>query len=1254
MTPPESKTSSYALVIGNSEYATLSKLENAEKDALDVYENLVNSDFSIFSQENSECETNIQSCSEFHNVLKKFFNYVEGFDLILVYFAGHGILNKETKKLYLGMANTDENDLPGTAFSVDSIFDFFKRSDKHRYIVALDCCRAAAAFSAREIICGRGKVIIASSLRNQTADDGIKSSDNGLFSRYFIKGIQGDAAEKSKPYISIVDLYDYIEEMMLRDPENHLEQEPTIKIGEGTGKLPVAKNPNYAQKKKPFHSDLFKDTEMQSFFGRTEDIGKLKKTLIDSEQGTSRVAALVGQVGVGKSALAWKFACEYQSEFQDGIVMRSISTEKGKSALDIAQDFASFWDTDNPLEETEEIKGNSASKTMQRVFSNLQVLLILDSADDLNVVDALLPTGNQKYSVIITTHSNEYIPYYIRNSEDEKCFPLNCPDPSDAKEILKAFSNRQWQKIFNSHSSSSDVERIFKMTGRLPLALKMVGIALSYEDDANASDLAKIADKMEQPPRLKSLENEAGGISNETRLRKSIEINYKQLEKQLEEKSLFFFRLSVFTEQGFSENAANAVGGNTSIESSTLLKRLSRRYLLEKVKPYESEIRYRFQPMTYSYAYLQLERKGNEKAKQEAKKAHALFFLKKLKSLDIEDSSTHQSIKLDLLEISRAVEWVRHQSNSESSSVIVQESLWQSGHTLNDFLDEHGYGNWFKASAIMDSFYLLAENSHEWLIAFIFKLRRAKYLSFQGKLAEAEKSIDPIDVAQDIGKIEDSSLRSKAEIQYLIRYGRIISQRNSTEAEKKLRTAVEKATKQLKSSERDDSEGSGYKLLRNALDSLGAILLQKKEFRKALEVYVQVSEENNRLEDQRSQVKTLLHQAVCYWIISNNQKALELIKESDKLNERVQDRSAKSLSLKIKTFLNIEYDEEEKTLGAFKDEISRLGSQNSETNALKPWIRLVLALYGKEASEIFNQYKEDIYTSKELSSPSILAKTLMTQGGLVHQYNKPSVAQLFFVKASQYYEYLEDLEPLFKAMGNVDDRLKKKIHDLSKKIKKEGHRTRNRENLVKKREDLTQKRKELIEAIIRLCSKTNDLHMLDLAKALNRRGILHKSIGRHAEALDDFKKQITVGAQIRSSESESYEQFRRGTLGIYSLRKHLSEEKSSWAECILKELREKVEAAQRSIYDIALLNSKIDFTLSEGQLKNIENELNNKLSSTPQDSKKITTYKIHDALSNLYRRKAKLLRDSETPKEKISKYEDLSQIHFGKAKNFSS
>jgi hypothetical protein len=221
----------YAVLIASSEYqdTNLQNLRYPENDVDGLNEVLSSEKYGNFS------ETFVLKNRPSNEVLKKVNQVIKRAgkdDLVLIYFSGHGKLNR-AGKLHLATTDTEVELLEATSIPLETIRSFIDVSASNKVAIILDSCfsgAAGAAFAKGEVddqlqlaSGGRGTYLMTSATGVQTALE--KVGDRyGVFTKHIIEGIRsGEADRDDDSLITMDELYSYVHDHVLE--ESH--QEPT-------------------------------------------------------------------------------------------------------------------------------------------------------------------------------------------------------------------------------------------------------------------------------------------------------------------------------------------------------------------------------------------------------------------------------------------------------------------------------------------------------------------------------------------------------------------------------------------------------------------------------------------------------------------------------------------------------------------------------------------------------------------------------------------------------------------------------------------------------------------------------------------------------------------------------------------------------------------------------------------------------------------------------------------------------------------
>jgi hypothetical protein len=211
----------YAILIASSEYSAesgLARLRCPENDVEAVDELLRSPDFGRFTK---TFVFRNASSDEIRPALNSVLANAEKDDLVLIYFSGHGKLNR-LGHLCLATANTDCKALEATSVRAATIKSYFDLSYSRKKILLLDCCFSGAAGEEfaptkggidgelRSMSQGQGTFIMTASSSVQTAVE--KEGDQyGLFTKHLVQGIRSGEADKNEDgFVDMQELYEYV------------------------------------------------------------------------------------------------------------------------------------------------------------------------------------------------------------------------------------------------------------------------------------------------------------------------------------------------------------------------------------------------------------------------------------------------------------------------------------------------------------------------------------------------------------------------------------------------------------------------------------------------------------------------------------------------------------------------------------------------------------------------------------------------------------------------------------------------------------------------------------------------------------------------------------------------------------------------------------------------------------------------------------------------------------------------------------
>lgn len=208
----------FAVIITNEDYELAKKVDNAMNDGLAFREYCLKT---LGLPANNV----IHSSNLTYGKMRKVFKDMKGLSSLydgklnlIVYYAGHGIPDNETKDAYLMPVDADGTDT-SVCFSLKDLYDNLNSMDLNQCVVFLDACFSGAQRDGDMIVAARGvklkpketkpdgKTIVFSATSGDEAAYSYKGEDHGLFTYFLLKKLQ-----ESKGKASLGEIAEYLTE----------------------------------------------------------------------------------------------------------------------------------------------------------------------------------------------------------------------------------------------------------------------------------------------------------------------------------------------------------------------------------------------------------------------------------------------------------------------------------------------------------------------------------------------------------------------------------------------------------------------------------------------------------------------------------------------------------------------------------------------------------------------------------------------------------------------------------------------------------------------------------------------------------------------------------------------------------------------------------------------------------------------------------------------------------------------------------
>lgn len=252
------RNNAYAVVIGIEKYRDIKDAEYAVRDAQLVRDYLVKA--MGFKEENIMYAINERASK---SDLIKYFevwlkNRVDKNSIVLIYYSGHGAPNPTTGESFIVPYDGDPNVVDDTCYSLKRLYESLNNLPTDTILVVMDACfsgaggpRTVLAKGMRPIVVTMkdkelttGKIVVLTAASGSQISGTYEEKQLGLFTYFFLRGLQGDADKNKDRKVMLGELYEYLKpEVIKRARYNNREQEPQIlpspyQLGEW-GKIPL-------------------------------------------------------------------------------------------------------------------------------------------------------------------------------------------------------------------------------------------------------------------------------------------------------------------------------------------------------------------------------------------------------------------------------------------------------------------------------------------------------------------------------------------------------------------------------------------------------------------------------------------------------------------------------------------------------------------------------------------------------------------------------------------------------------------------------------------------------------------------------------------------------------------------------------------------------------------------------------------------------------------------------------------------------
>lgn len=251
LAPPQTKIPpkdhAYAVVVGVENYHDLPKVDYAKRDAEMVKQYLMKS--LGYREQNIVMLLNDRvTRSQLEARLEKWLPRQVGQNKdaeVFVYYGGHGAPDPNTNQAFLVPYDGDPAYLETTAYPLKRLYDTLGKLSARNVTVVMDSCfsgaggRSVIAKGARPMLitvedplmAAQNLVVLSAAAGNQISS-AYPEKRHGLFTYFFLKGLQGQADANQDKSVNVEELYRYIKEQVETVARRmHTEQSPQLLPG---------------------------------------------------------------------------------------------------------------------------------------------------------------------------------------------------------------------------------------------------------------------------------------------------------------------------------------------------------------------------------------------------------------------------------------------------------------------------------------------------------------------------------------------------------------------------------------------------------------------------------------------------------------------------------------------------------------------------------------------------------------------------------------------------------------------------------------------------------------------------------------------------------------------------------------------------------------------------------------------------------------------------------------------------------------
>jgi DNA-binding SARP family transcriptional activator len=303
------------------------------------------------------------------------------------------------------------------------------------------------------------------------------------------------------------------------------------------------------------------------FTGRGQELDALTAKLLPGGHRPKTVVVLMlgGTAGVGKTALALRWAHEFAHQFPDGQLFVNLRGYDCGEPVDPAHALAELLRSLQVPNHEIPAELEAKAACYRSLLAGRRMLVLLDNASSAEQVRPLLPGTAGSIALVTSRHALTGLVV----SEGAHRLDLEVLTPDESGDLLCALIGPRAEADWAGRRALAE------RCSRLPLALRLAAELASLRPGADLSDLAsELADRRQ---RLQLLD--VGGDDPRTAIRTVFSWSYRRLPA---DQAYAFRLLGLYPGTDFDPSVAEALTGFPAERARSLLEALHRAYLIQR------------------------------------------------------------------------------------------------------------------------------------------------------------------------------------------------------------------------------------------------------------------------------------------------------------------------------------------------------------------------------------------------------------------------------------------------------------------------------------------------------------------------------------------------------------------------------------------------------------------------------------------------------------------------------------------------